>query len=420
MKPHRPVYVVGGGHSPFTGKGHPEFITRRHPDFGQRENPSVSDHMKLALRAAADATGVDYDQVDKVYVSNFLGECFVKQGHLGSLAVAAEPRLDGKPIARLEAACASGAASVAACVDALQAGCDVTLALGVEIESNVRGSEGVEYMAYAAHYAKQRGLDTFLFPYLFARRAQKYKEAYGATSDDLARVAAKAHGNARLNPLARNRSSSIDFQVAAKVSEENHLFLEDPELHEHIRISDCTQFTDGASAVILATDEGLSRLGLAKSHCSEILSYGYSTAALGAKTDATFMHNMARAAKTAYADAELTHSQIGIAEVHDCFSIAELQMYEALGFCDVGHAPAFLAEGHTQIDGQLPVNTGGGLLGFGHPIGATGIKQVVEIWRQMKGRCGDYQVSHAPEYGLSANLGGDDRTGVVLIQQNCH
>ena len=420
MKPHRPVYVVGGGHSPFTGKGHPDFITRRHPDFGQRENPDATTHMQVALAATVDATGVDFETIDKVYVSNFLGECFIKQGHLGSLAVAAEPRLDGKPVTRIEAACASGAAAIAACVDALQAGCDVTLALGVEIESNVRGSEGVEYMAYAAHYAEQRGLDTFLFPYLFARRAKHYKAAFGATEEDLARITAKAYGNARLNPMARNRASTMDFNQAATISKDNHLFLEDPGLHPHIRISDCTQFTDGASAIVLATDEGLERLGIDRAGCTEILSYGHTTAALGGETDPTQMSNMRRAAAVAYADAGIGSTDVGIAEVHDCFSIAELQMYEALGFCEPGQASKFLADGHTQIAGKLPVNTGGGLLGFGHPIGATGIKQVVEIWRQMKGRCGDYQVSGNPDIGISANLGGDDRTGVVIVQRNCN
>ena len=112
MKPLRPVYIVGGGHSPFTGKGHPDFITRRHPDFGQRENPDATTHMQVALAATVDATGLDFETVDKVYVSNFLGECFIKQGHLGALAVAASSSLIA--LSRCAAASASSAAGSSA------------------------------------------------------------------------------------------------------------------------------------------------------------------------------------------------------------------------------------------------------------------------------------------------------------------
>ncbi|MEL6343988.1 MAG: hypothetical protein AAFV53_12790, partial [Myxococcota bacterium] len=139
MKPHRPVYVVGGAHSPFLGKGHPDFISHKHPDYPQLQNPSLEDHLHRAIRDALADTGVSAAQVDKGYVSNFLGELFSRQGHLGAMAAAADPGLLGKPFARMEAACASGAVAVAASVDAIQAGYDVTLVAGAEVETNVRG-----------------------------------------------------------------------------------------------------------------------------------------------------------------------------------------------------------------------------------------------------------------------------------------
>ena len=131
------------------------------------------------------------------------------------------------------------------------------------------------------------------------------------------------------------------------------------------------------------------------------------------------LSNLERAATVAYRAAGVSPEQVDVAEVHDCFSVAELQAMEALGFCEPGGAPAMLAAGETQLDGRLPINPGGGLLGFGHPVGATGVKQVVEIWRQLQGRCGDYQLAGEPEVGVSANLGGDDRTGVVILQRRC-
>ena len=138
MKPHRRVFVVGGGHSTFIGRGHPDFIHPKHPDFGTRDNPSAEEHLRTALDEMTRATDVDLQHIDKVYLSNFLGECFLKQGHMGSLLVAVEPALDGKPIARIEAACASGSAAIAASIDALQGGAETAVAVGVEIETNAR------------------------------------------------------------------------------------------------------------------------------------------------------------------------------------------------------------------------------------------------------------------------------------------
>ena len=419
MRPHRRVFVVGGAHTPYLGKAHPDFISRRHPDFPRVRNPTLEEHLHRAIREALAVSGVEPGQVEKGYVSNFLGECFSRQGHLGAMAAAAHPDLEGRPFARIEAACASGAAAIAASMDAMQAGYDVLLVAGAEVETNVRGRDGVEYMARAAHYEKERGLSAYTFPHLFGRRSWAYKEKFGHTDEATGRVVVKAHRNAGKNPLALMQDHPVTLEIAASVNEHNHEFLEDDRYRERLRILDCTNFTDGASALVLATEAGLEKLGIPLDRCTEILSYGHSVRALGAETDPTQLSNVAAAAQRAYADADLRPGDVEVAEVHDCFSITELQMYEALGFCGPGEAPGLLADGVVDIEGRLPVNTGGGLLGFGHPIGATGVKQVVEIWRQMKGRCGDYQLARAPSVGITANLGGDDRTGIVMLHRAC-
>lgn len=417
MQPIREVYVVGGAHTPFLGRQHPDFVSPRHPT---ARNPTLEEHLHRAIRGALEVTGVDAAQIEKGYVGNFLGECFSSQGHLGAMAVAADPGLSGKPFARVEAACASGGIAVLACIDALQAGRDVVLAAGAEVETNVRGRQGVDYMARAAHYEKERPLSAYTFPHLFGRRAWAYRQAY-PDADPLAcaRVVEKAHRNARSNPLALMQASTTTLQDAAEENALNAEFLEDERYRPHLRMLDCTQFTDGASAVVLATARGLEKLGIDRAQCTQIVATGHTVRALGAPLDAARLDNVADAAREAYRDAGLRPGDVALAEVHDCFSIAELQLYEALGFCAPGEAHRLLIDGAVERTGRLPVNPGGGLLGFGHPVGATGVKQVVEIWRQMKRMCGAYQVERSPRVGITANIGGDDRTAVVMLHRDC-
>jgi len=416
MKFPKRVFVVGGACSAFTGRGAPGFVAKGHPDFGRVKNPSIEDHLREAIEGAFAETGVDPGLVDKGYVGNFLGELFVKQGQVGALLSRVCPALDGKPFARVEAACASGGVAVLGCLDALQGTADVCLAAGVEIETTTGSREAADFMARAAHYETERPLDDFLFPHLFARRAKAYKQAFGASSEDIARVVVKAYRNGQKNPKAHMRAASMDLQTATAVTDKN-LFLSDPELRPHMTLSDCSQLSDGASALLLANEAGLCRLGIPVSEATEIVSAGYKVAGLGLPNDPLRMSNAARAAAEAYGDAGVGPGDIAVAELHDCFSITEIELYEALGFADEGKGTRLLQEGATEIDGEIPVNTGGGLISFGHPVGATGVKQVLEVHRQLAGKCGDYQVRGGPRVGLSANIGGDDRTAVVVVQR---
>ena len=168
-------------------------------------------------------------------------------------------------------------------------------------------------------------------------------------------------------------------------------------------------------ALVLCSADGVARLGRKLADCSEVLACEVSTAALSADPSPLALDNSASAAKRAYAKAGVTAKEMQVAEVHDCFTVTEILMYEALGFADTGRGATLLREGATAIDGAIPVNTGGGLVGFGHPVGATGVKQVLELHRQFHSMCGDYQVGGDPTLGIAANMGGDDRTAVVTI-----
>lgn len=418
MKLQRKVYLVGGDLTTFIGKSHPDFIWKKHPDFGKRENPTLESLLTQAILGALKVTGADPTVIDRGYIGNFAGELFSNQGHMGALAVRAHEGLYGKPFTRVEGACASGGLAVLSAIDALQAGCDVVMAAGAEVQTTVSARDGAGFLARASHWESERGIDEFTFPAMFARRAMHYKAKYGVTDEDIAHVTVKAYANANKNPYAHMRAVTMDLAQAAVASDTNPAFLANEELKAHLKVSDCSQVSDGGAAVILATEEGLKKLGKRPEDCVEILSYGQATSPLGMVRDFTELDNTRLAAAEALSHANLTAGDIQVCEVHDCFAVTEVLMYEALGFAAPGQGAELAKAGETGIHGRIPVNTGGGLIAFGHPVGATGVKQLFEIYRQMKGQCGDYQMAKIPTVGLTANMGGDDRTTVCMTLRN--
>lgn len=418
MKPPRPVYILGGAHTPFIGKFHPDFIWKKHPDFGKAENPTIEEHLHRAVNGALEATGVDASIVDRGIVGNFVGELFANQGHLGAMMAAAHPALAGRPFHRVEGACASGGLAMLSAVEAIAAGADIVLAAGVEVQTTENAKVGADYLARASHYAKERSIDPFTFPCLFARRMKAYFEKNGGTPADVAPIVVKAYENAAKNPNAHMRAVGMDLETAAQPSDKNPTFLENEEFHDWLKISDCSQVSDGASCAVLVSPTGLEKLGRSVNDCIEITAWGHSTGPLGQVEDLATLTITRNAVQQAYGTAGWNATEIDVAEVHDCFSITEALMYEALGLCRHGEGVQFGAEGHTRLDGKVPVNTGGGLMAFGHPVGATGVKQSVEIFRQMKEQCGEYQIPSTPARGATVNMGGDDRTTVVMLYQN--
>lgn len=418
MKPHKRIFVVGGELTTFIGKNHPDFIWKKHPDFGTRENPTLEQFTTQAIQGALKKTGVKAEQIQRGYVGNFAGELFSNQGHMGSMAVRADEGFHGTPFIRVEAACASGGLAVTGALEALLAGLDVVMAVGSEVQTSVSAREGAGFLARASHWETERAIDDFTFPAMFARRAKIYKETYGVEDADIAPVVVKAYANGNKNPYAHMRTVEVDLEKASNAGDRNPRFLKNEDLHDHLKVTDCSQVSDGAAAIILATEEGLKKIGKKPEDCVEILSYGIATSPLGAVDDYTFLGNTHKAASEAYKDAGISADDVQVCEVHDCFAITEVMMYEALGFAEQGKGTQLAKSGATEIDGKIPVNTGGGLMAFGHPVGATGVKQVLEVYRQMKGECGDYQIPTPPSIGLTANMGGDDRTSVVMAIKN--
>ncbi|MCZ6629321.1 MAG: hypothetical protein O7E56_13955 [SAR324 cluster bacterium] len=418
MQPARPVYVAAQALTPFIGKGNPDFIDKSHPDFGKRENPSLEEHLVAAVQALIKNENIDPTLIQRGFVGNFAGELFSKQGFLGAMVARADPRLAGIGFARMEAACASGGVSLVSGVEAIQAGLDLVLVVGAEVQTTVRAREGADFLARAAHYESERGIDDFTFPALLTRRTKAYKEAYGLSDRDLAHFSVKAYANANRNPLAHMKAVKMTLEQAESASDSNPNFLGNPELKEHLRMSDCSQVSDGAAALLLASAEGLRKLDRAMKDCVQVRSYGICTNPLGQVQDLLRLDTATGAVQEAMSDGSITPSDVQVAEVHDCFTIAELLMYEAIGFAEQGKGAELVLSGRTTLEGDIPVNTGGGLVGFGHPVGATGVKQVAEIYRQMKGLCGDYQIHKDVDTGLTVNMGGDDRTVVSFVLDN--
>jgi len=285
------------------------------------------------------------------------------------------------------------------------------------VQTTVNSRIGGDYLARASHYTRQReAFGEHTFPAMFAARVKACYERAGVTGTDLGFLAEKAYRNANKNPKAHMHAVTMELATACgEGGEGNPCFLEIAELAPFMRLSDCSQVSDGGAAMVVVSEAGLKAIGRTEADAIEVCGYGHSTASLYDDANPIALDTMASAAAKAYAATGRTACEMGVAEVHDCFTISELLSVEALGF---GDGRALARDGSLEIGGRIPTNTGGGLVGFGHPVGATGVKQVLEIYHQMKGLAGDYQITTLPSYGITANMGGDDRTAVVSIFKN--
>ena len=349
-------------------------------------------------------------------VGNFAGELFNSQGHLGAAVAGADRALINKPSLRLEAACASGGLACSESVRAIKAGDDVVLAVGVEVQTEADARTGGTYLARAADFHRQSSIDDFTFPALFGRRVKALTEAYpGYTMDVIAEVAAKAYDNGSKNPKAHMHAKELPVEKAQSGPQ----FLSNAEYKPYLRVTDCAQVSDGGAAAVFMSVEGMRRNGISMADAVEVVGMDQGAGDLWEDpADLTELTSAKAVVGRMLGKAGVTPEQLEVAEVHDCFAVTELMMYEAIGLAEPGQGAALFQSGATRLDGRIPVNTGGGLLSFGHPVGATGVKQILEIYRQMKGQCGDYQMKKQPSLGIAVNMGGDDKTIATMLLRN--
>lgn len=419
----RRVFILGGHTTPFIGRGHPLFKSLpkgQKPQPGDPPlNPNIQEHMRAAVQGALSASKVKAEAIDKSYVANFAGELFVQQGHLGAGLTYCDPGFRYKPAMRVEGACASGGLAACAGVESIKAGNDLALVVGAEVQTSASPRDGASYLGRAADYANESSIDGFIFPCIFARRTKHYLEKYpDASPRDLAKVAAKAYANGNLNPKAHMTKVKVTEEQAMG-GEKNPKFLGNEEFKDYLRLTDCSQVSDGASAIILASEEGIKKAGLSVSDCVEVIGSEYGIGDLFSHPpDFASMDTAKAVVSRLYKNTGKSIKDVDVGEVHDCFSMAEIMMYEAIGLAEPGKGVNVIREGITHLDGKLPINTGGGLIAWGHPVGATGVKQIHEVFRQMKGQCEDYQMKKQPNIGITVNMGGEDKTIASLLLEN--
>jgi acetyl-CoA C-acetyltransferase len=365
--------------------------------FGELWGKSIKDiFVEAALKAIKNA-GVDH--IDSMYVGSMSSGLFVGQEHLGAM-LADYLGQNPVPATRVESACASGGASFRSAYFEVASGAsDIVLAGGVEKMTD--GADVTDSLATAAdqEYEVYQGVT---FPGLYAMIANAHMHQYKTTREQIAAVAVKNHRNGVNNPNAQFRSEVTLEQVM------NATLVADP-----LRLLDCSPVSDGGAAVILCP------MDIAKKFTDSPIrvkatAQASDTIALHSRKSLTTLNSVTTAAQKAYRMAGITPFDIDFAEVHDCFTIAEVVVYEDLGFCEKGCGGPAAEEGRTAIDGKSPLNTSGGLKSKGHPVGATGIAQIIELYEQLTGQAGKRQVKNA-HIGLAQNMGGSGASCVINI-----
>jgi acetyl-CoA C-acetyltransferase len=354
-----------------------------------------------AALAALDDAGLE--SVDLITVGCMSSGLFTGQEHLASL-LADELGMAGVPAARVESACASGGLAIRAGFAEVAAGlADTVLVTGVEKMTDVDGADATYALGTAAD-AEWEGFHGVTFPGLYAMLARVHMRTYGTTREQLAMVAVKNHANGLLN-----RHAQYHLQIGVEDVLSSTL-VADP-----LRLLDCSPVTDGAAAVVLTTVERARELAGDRPVVA-ITGSGLATDTVTIANRGTVaeLGAVRLAGERAYAMADKQPGDIHLVEVHDCFTIAEIMAIEALGFFDPGFGGSAVEQGLTGLQGKIPVNTSGGLKSKGHPVGATGVAQVLEIVTQLRGDAGQRQVEGAT-VGMAQNMGGSGGSSVVHI-----
>ncbi|KFE51753.1 acetyl-CoA acetyltransferase [Pseudomonas syringae] len=375
-----------------------------HTPFGKLVDETLETLVRRVASEALAHAGVAAQDVDEIVIGHF-NQGLDPQGSPASLVLQADPALRFKPATRVENACATGSAAVRWASTQIRSGqAKIVLVIGVE-KMTAASAEQVRQALVSASYVVQEGGPEASFTGLFADIAQQYFSRYGDQSDALARIAAKNHRNGALNPLAHMRKD-LGLEFCQQVCERN------PYVAFPLRRTDCSMISDGAAALVLASDDvALGRdwqIGLrAMTQVNDFLPIS--------RRDITRFEGAAKAWHDALASADLQLRDLDFVETHDCFTIAELIEYEAMGLTLPGQGARAVAEGWTEPDGRLPVNLSGGLKAKGHPIGATGVSMHVMAAMQLAGQAPGLQLASGPRLGGIFNMGGAAVANYVSI-----
>jgi len=408
-KDRRKVYMVAGFQTVSLGSGRKEF----HP---KKPRPGLEEYVREAGQGTLKQIGGGAN-VDEGVISNFMAARFNKQGHLAALIPSVDEGLRWKPCCRVEGACGSGGLGLMTAIKSVLAGtAEVVLTIGVEVQNTVKAVYGADYLAGAGWFRGERKKGhAYFFPSVFSGRAGAYFQAFGRekTRRAFARWYRNAIENARLCDTAQEYHNTAEDLESLALTEPNPRAFVD-----HLNVYDCSKVSDAAAAIAVVSEEGLKRIGIAASDAVQVVGWGQVEADLTLPPeDLTRLETTVRAVRKALESAGISLHEIGTVECHDCFTISGLLSVEAIGLAKKGEGADYILDGNTSRTGSLPFNTSGGLIGWGHPTGGTGVRQAVTVWQQLTGRAGRWQIpiSSGRPYALSVNMGGNDKTAVAIV-----
>ena len=414
------VYILGGTQTDFSRNW-----TKEGKNFLAMFKEIVDDGLASVNLANDDIIKLNEENKIVAAVGNFVGEYYCDQSHWGSFLTEVNPAFYGVPSARYEAACASGSVALDAAFAKLRAGdYQVAMVLGFEMMKTVNSKICGDYLGRAANYAVEAKGIEFPFPKLFGKLADSILEKYKPDKERfmraLAKISKKNYKNAKSNPNAQARTWFMDETQANDRYNDNNAAV-----GGLLAISDCSQVTDGAAVVFLATEdyakEYCKKNGLNLSDIPYIKGWGHRVAPLtfekkveDAKDEKYVLPWTRKAVVEAYQRAGLTVDDIDFFETHDCFTSSEYAAISAFGITEPGKEYEAIEAGVTEMTGSKPINPSGGLIGCGHPVGASGVRMVLDLYKQIANKAGDYQVKGAKN-GMMLNLGGSATTNYVYI-----
>ena len=403
-----PVYILGGYQTDFARNW-------------LKEGKTFVDMIQEAVSAGLTATGIDPKAVEVAHVGNFAAELYCKQGHLGAFLPELNPALSGIPTARHEAACASGSVAMLMASAEIEAGrYNLALVVGVEQMKTVDPATGGDFLGTAAWYEQEAKGIEFPFPKLFGRLGDEYERRFGLKEEHLTRIAEINFSNARRNPLAQTRSwftNETQNLTSGKYANP---------VAGRLRVRDCSQVTDGATSLFLASEAFARRYathrGLKLEQLPRILGWGHRTAPIKfdtkiaeSKGSPYVLPHTRRAILDAFQRAGLPDVwKVQGIETHDCFTTSEYMAIDHFGLTKPGESWRAIEEGVIEFGGKLPINASGGLIGCGHPVGATGTRQALDACKQVTGQAGDYQIDGAKKIA-TLNIGGSGTTTVAMV-----
>lgn len=399
------IYAAAGYNTVFFGPGRKEFDP-------SKPMPGFESYLKEAAEGVMkQVKAVNFDEG---IIGSFMAAGFLKQANLPGFLPFMVPSLLGKPCTAVEGACGTGGRAIAIAMRSILSDLsNTTFVCGFEVQNSVKSVYGADLLAGASYYNKERKSGhAYFFPGVFSDRAGAYYESYGKdlTRKAMATWYQQAILNARKNPKAQEYQNSTKDLLALALDPPNpQVFL------PHLTLLDCSKISDGASALLILSEEGLKASGMSKENAVEIIGLGEAEGDITVSPEfLTELTTTKVAVNKALASAKVTMKEIGWLEIHDCFSITALLTIEALNLAEQGKAAHYILEGHTGSDGTLPINLSGGLIGFGHPTGASGVRQMVDLTKQLTGQAENQAHSTKP-YGMMISMGGNDKTVTCLI-----